>query len=93
MSEAPMKMDPVDGNAIAGMLVEIFGAEMTDSLGTCATCGTCGRLAELRVYMNAPGPVARCRFCDHVVMVLAQLGNTMRVDLRGLAALEIVKRT
>ena len=29
----------VDGNAIGGMLMELFGTEMTTAVGTCAACG------------------------------------------------------
>ena len=35
-------MDPLDGNAIAGDLFEVFGAEMTTAVGTCAHCGASG---------------------------------------------------
>ena len=30
----------VDGNAIGGLLIEVFGTEMTTAVGTCARCGT-----------------------------------------------------
>ena len=29
----------VDGNALGGMLMEVFGREMTDTHGSCASCG------------------------------------------------------
>jgi hypothetical protein len=87
----PMMMDPVDGNAIAGFLFHAFGGEMTDTRGVCSNCGTCCQIAELRVYMKAPSAVARCRFCDHVVMVLGDLGQIIRIDLGGLAAFEVAK--
>ena len=32
-------MEALDGNAIAGLLQEVFGTEMTTALGMCATCG------------------------------------------------------
>ena len=31
-------MDPVDGNAIGGLLIDVFGTEMTAALSTCACC-------------------------------------------------------
>jgi Family of unknown function (DUF6510) len=31
-------MDPLDGNAIAGLLFDAFGREMTTAAGTCARC-------------------------------------------------------
>ena len=36
-------MDALDGNAIAGLLLEVFGAEMTTATGFCARCGGAGR--------------------------------------------------
>jgi hypothetical protein len=54
-------MDALDGNAIAGQLVEVFGTELTTAIGTCAGCGASGAVAELEVYLQAPGTVVRCR--------------------------------
>jgi hypothetical protein len=70
----------LDGNAIAGELVEYFGAEMTLAAGTCAHCGSAARVAELVVYTRAPGAVVRCRACRNVVMVLVQLHGTTKID-------------
>ena len=81
-------MDALDGNAIAGLLVEVFGAEMTTSRGTCGNCGTSGAVAEFVVYLRAPGTVVRCRACESVLMVFVQVRGVTCVDLRGLAALE-----
>jgi len=83
-------MDALDGNAIAGLLYEVFGAEMTTATGTCASCGASGRVAELEVYLRAPGTVARCRSCMSVLMVLVTVRGTTCVDLRGLADLTAV---
>jgi hypothetical protein len=82
-------MDALDGNALAGRLVEVFGSEMTTATGTCATCGASGPVAELVVYLRAPGAVARCRSCSSVLMVLVEAHEVTCVDLRGLAALDI----
>jgi hypothetical protein len=81
-------MDALDGNAIAGWLAEIFGAEMTTAVGTCATCGASGNVAEFIVYMRAPGTVARCRACGNILMVLATIRETNCVDLSGLSDLQ-----
>ena len=63
-------MDALDGNAIGGLLNEIFGTEMTDAVGTCGTCGATGQVAETVVYLRAPGTVVRCRTCTAVLMVV-----------------------
>jgi hypothetical protein len=81
-------MEALDGNAIGGLLHEIFGAELTAATGTCASCGARGPLAEVVVYLRAPGTVARCRSCESVLMVLVEVREVWSVDLSGLAALE-----
>jgi hypothetical protein len=77
-------MQTLDGNAIAGPLMQAFGREMTDASGTCAYCGTAARVAELVVYMRAPGAVARCRTCGSVVMVLVSVRGTVNIYDAGL---------
>jgi hypothetical protein len=80
-------MEALDGNAIGGLLLEVFGAEMTTATGTCAACGATAQVAELVVYLQAPGTVARCRSCDNILMVVVDIRGTKCVDLQGLAAL------
>ena len=80
-------MDALDGNAIAGQLLDVFGAELTTATGVCATCGASGQVAELEVYLCAPGTVVRCRTCKSVLMVLVTVRGTTCVDLRGFAGL------
>ncbi len=80
-------MDALDGNAIGGLLIDVFGREMTAALSTCATCGATGPVAELAVYGLAPGTVVRCRSCDSVLMVFVAARGRICVDLSGLASL------
>jgi hypothetical protein len=81
-------MDALDGNAIAGVLYDVFDVEMTAAATVCAFCGASGHVAELRVYLRAPGTVARCPSCGNVVMVLVEIRGIACVDLRGLVRLE-----
>jgi hypothetical protein len=81
-------MEALDGNAIAGLLVQVFGREMTTGTGVCAACGASGLVAQLEIYLRAPGTVARCRSCASILMVLVEVGGVTCVDLRGLASLE-----
>jgi hypothetical protein len=78
----------LDGNAIAGMLRDVFGAELTTAHGTCGGCGARAPLAETLVYLRAPGVVVRCRSCTAVLAVLVTVRGTTCVDLRGLSELE-----
>ena len=81
-------MEAVDGNSIAGALQAAFGHEMTMARGTCASCGKTNVLAELRVYLRAPGAVARCPECGQVELVLIEARGVVCLDLRGCASLE-----
>jgi ribosomal protein S27E len=81
-------MSPLDGNAIGGLLLEIFSTEMTAAIGTCATCGTAGPVAETIVYLDAPGTVVRCPSCTAVLMIIMRRGGMNCVGMPGLAALE-----
>ncbi len=76
-----------DGNAIGGLLIEVFGAEMTTATGICATCGAVSQVAELAVYRPALGTVVRCRTCDSVLMMFVEIRGFTCVDLLGLASL------
>ena len=80
-------MSALDGNAIAGQLATVFGDDMTTATGSCAACGASAPIAELTVYLKAPGTVVRCRRCDSILIVLVTIRNTTCVDLRGLGAL------
>lgn len=80
-------MEALDGNAIGGLMHEVFGTEMTTAPSVCGTCGDGRPVAELAVYLQAPGTVVRCRSCDSVLMVFVRTHNRTCVDLQGLAVL------
>jgi hypothetical protein len=46
-----------DGNALGGLLHEVFGREMTDARGCCATCATVNLVGAIRV---TAGRVTSC---------------------------------
>jgi hypothetical protein len=79
----------LDGNAIGGVLLELFGAEMTLAPGVCAHCGAREQLASTDVYVHAPGIVVRCRSCDGVLIRIVRGPERTWVDLRGIASLEV----
>jgi hypothetical protein len=81
-------MEALDGNAIAGMLFEYYGAELTTATGACAHCGAVNQIAQLRVYSRAPGAVARCQACGNVVIVLVSIRDSLRVDMGGFRLFE-----
>jgi DNA-directed RNA polymerase subunit RPC12/RpoP len=79
-------MVALDGNAIGGMLLEVFGTDLTAAETVCATCGAAAVVAETVVYLRVPGTVVRCRTCGSVLMVIAQIRGVNCVDLGGMTA-------
>ena len=76
----------LDANAVAGMLMEIFGTDMTASMSRCGYCGNRGQMGTLRAYTHAPGVVLRCSICTEVVMrIMRRADGSYLVDARGAA--------
>jgi hypothetical protein len=82
-------MEALDGNAIGGMLYDVFGIEMTMAVAHCGDCGVRGPLAECEVYLGGPGVVVRCRSCHSIMMVLVEVREMMCVDRSGLSDLRL----
>jgi hypothetical protein len=80
---------PLDGNAIAGALGELFAVDVTVAMAQCGGCGTEGALAQVVVYLDAPGIVARCPACDNVLFPLVRAPDRAWLDLRGLTYLRL----
>ena len=78
----------VDGNAVAGLLRELFGVEMTLADALCASCHKVHPVGRVDVYMNAPGIVMRCPSCGHVVMRIVRGRGRVWLDMRGVGCLE-----
>lgn len=76
----------LDGNT-AGDLREIFAPDITTASAQCANCGATAAFAEVRLYVQAPGSVARCASCDYVLLRLVRTPDRVWLDARGLAYL------
>ena len=83
----PLEDQVLDGNAIGGLLMALFGTEMTTAVVTCGVCATVGLVAELAVYRSELGTVVRCRVCDNVLMVFVEIRGVTCVDMEGMASL------
>jgi hypothetical protein len=81
-------METLDGNALAGLLNEVFGEEMTTAVVTCAGCGAIAVVAEAAVYPSAPGAIVRCRACGGLLMAITQINYVHCVDLMGIEVLQ-----
>lgn len=79
--------DYLDGNAAAGELSSILAMDVTTAEGRCANCGATKRFAEAHVYMQAPGVVARCAVCEHVLLRIANVRHRVLLDVRGMTFL------
>ena len=71
----------VDGNAMAGILGEVFLQEMTTARFACGGCGKVEPVGSEHAYTQAPGIVMRCCHCDSVLLVVAHTGETYRFGL------------
>jgi predicted Zn finger-like uncharacterized protein len=78
----------LDGNAIGGILSEIFTMEMTTAETTCANCGAVNAVGRVDVYLRAPGVVVRCPGCEQVLMRIVRAPGRYWIDLRGTRCLE-----
>jgi len=76
----------LDGNAVAGLLHEAFGAEMTTATGTCAACGASQQVGAVHVFRGA-GVVLRCHRCESILAKIVVRQGLACVDLRGLRSL------
>ena len=82
----------LDGNAVAGLLQEIFSVEMTASPTECAHCGRKGELATLRAYTRSSGVVLRCSSCGEVVLRIVQTPRAIHLDARGAKCLSLERQ-
>jgi hypothetical protein len=80
---------PVDGNAAAGMLSEIFVSDVTVARARCAGCGKTRVIAMLMVYAHGMGTVMRCPDCDCVVLRIVRTPTHVWLDASGATAIAI----
>jgi hypothetical protein len=83
----------LDGNAVAGLMYDLFGVEMTASPTECAHCGREGQIGTLLAFTQAPGVVLRCPACENVMIRIVQTPNAIYIDARGAAYLRLERRT
>ena len=76
-------MTHLDGNAIGGLMSDVFGRDVTDALESCRACGAENFVGALHVY-RAAGVVVRCPSCHAVLMRFVESRDQVWVDLGGL---------
>jgi len=80
---------PLDGNTMAGALGELFAVDVSVAVFECAGCGHTGVVAEVVVYADAPGMVARCPACSDVLVRLVRSERRAWLDMSGVICLRI----
>ena len=78
----------VDANAIAGLLQEAFGTDITTAPRVCQSCRVTSVVAAHRVYQGA-GLVLRCPACEDVAARIVRLPDHLVVLLAGQWRLEL----
>ena len=78
----------LDGNALAGYLVEVFGTEMTTVQRVCQSCGARNAVGAHRAYQGA-SPVLRCPACGDLALRITTLRDRHVVHLSGTWNLEV----
>jgi hypothetical protein len=71
-----------DGNAIAGLLQEVFAVEVTAAGRVCQSCGLDRQIGAHRLYTGA-GFVLRCPGCGDLAAVITQLPDRHVISLHG----------
>ncbi|MBP1694706.1 MAG: hypothetical protein H6Q37_2589 [Chloroflexi bacterium] len=95
-----MEMQPIvensslmlDGNALAGLLQDVFATEMTVAPVECASCGREGEMGSLWAFTESPGYILRCPTCHNIILRMVVTPDKIYIDARGAAFLCIPTR-
>lgn len=80
---------PLDGNAAAGLLRELFCLDVTSGTFSCGGCGVAARVGETRLYGGPMGAIFRCAHCDTAVISLVRTPAGYWLDMHGARSLMI----
>jgi len=78
----------LDGNAVAGLLQEVFAVEMTTAIATCSACDAAGAIGATQVFRGA-GVVLRCPHCGNVLATIVEDDTRMWMSLPGVRTLQV----
>jgi hypothetical protein len=79
----------LDGNALAGMLGDVFAVDVTMIVATCRECGRRAVLAEAIVERDAVCAIVRCRGCTRTLFTVLERPGGLRLETGVLGALEL----
>jgi hypothetical protein len=78
----------LDGNAVAGLLQEVFASEPTTAMVTCGGCRAASPMGTTHVYRGA-GFVLRCPHCETALMTIVQGNARMWIGFARIQTLQI----
>ena len=83
-------MDPLmlDGNAVAGLLQEVFAVEMTTAITTCGSCGAADAIGATHVFRGA-GIVMRCPHCDNALVTIVEDDARVWIGFAGVRTVQL----
>ena len=83
-------MDPLmlDGNAVAGLLQEVFAVEMTTAIATCGSCGAADAVGATHVFRGA-GIVMRCPHCDNALVTIVEDDARVWIGFAGVPTVQV----
>jgi len=83
-------MDPLmlDGNAVAGLLQEVFAVEMTTAIATCGSCGAADAIGATHVFRGA-GIVMRCPHCDNALVTIVEDDARVWIGFAGVRTVQV----
>lgn len=83
----PGHRERVDGNAAGGLLLELFGRDMTGARAACAHCDHEAALADAVAEVDAAGVILLCRGCGHTLLTYLRDGDRRSLAIGGLSGL------
>jgi len=78
----------LDGNAVAGLLQEVFAVEMTTAIATCGACGAADAVGATHVFRGA-GIVMRCPRCDNALVTIVKDDTRVWIGFAGVRTVQV----
>ncbi|MFW3170949.1 DUF6510 family protein [Geodermatophilus sp. CPCC 206100] len=78
----------LDGNAVAGLLQDVFAVETTTAIATCRGCGAPTPMGATHVFRGA-GFVLRCPHCEAALVTLVQGNGQVWIGFPGIRTLQL----
>lgn len=80
----------LDGNALAGLLGELFVGDVTDVRGECGHCGAAACLAEAVVELSPTSAIALCRSCTRTLFTVVMENGHRVLEVGSVRSLAFV---